>query len=271
MAAPLLPDALWERVEPLLPPPQPRRFRYPGRKPLTNRQALTGIVFVLKTGIRWNDLPREMGCGSGSRCRRRLQAWYRAGIWQRLHEVLLAELQGADRIDWSRAAVDSSFVRARGGGEKTGPSPVDRRKKGSKHHAVVDAHGIPLAATATAANTPDVKELLEVVDQIPDVRGKRGHPRRRPEELYGDRAYDSQPHREPLRARGIKPKLARRNTEHGSGLGVYRWVVEQFFSHLHRFRKLRLRTDWTLPAHDALLKLACSLICLNILLSPQGG
>ena len=80
MAAPLLPDALWERVEPLLPPPRPRRFRYPGRKPLTDRQALTGILFVLKTGIRWNDLPREMGCGSGSRCRRRLRAWYRAGI-----------------------------------------------------------------------------------------------------------------------------------------------------------------------------------------------
>jgi transposase len=88
---------------------------------------------------------------------------------------------------------------------------------------------------------------------------------------YADWAYDSQPHREALRDRGTKPRLARRNTEPGSGLGVFRWVVERFFSHLHRFRKLRLRTDWTLQAHDALLKRACALICLKILLSPQGG
>src|SRR5436305_12040715 len=97
MAAPLLPDALWERVEPLLPPPRPRRFRYPGRKPLTNRQALTGILFVLKTGINWNDLPCEMRCGSGSRCRRRLAEWHEAGVWVRLHALLLTELQEADK------------------------------------------------------------------------------------------------------------------------------------------------------------------------------
>ena len=150
MAAPLVPDALWGRIEPLLPPPKPRRHRYPGRRPLTNRQALTGILFVLKTGIRWNDLPREMGCGSGSRCRRRLQEWHRAGVWQALHAALLAELQEADKIDWSRAAVDSSFVRARGGGGDTGRNPTDRGKSGSKHHAVVDAHSIPLAATVIA-------------------------------------------------------------------------------------------------------------------------
>src|SRR5947209_13303603 len=101
VARPLLPDALWERVAPLLPPPKPRRADHPGRKPLTNRQALTGILFVLKTGLRWNDLPAEMGCGSGSRCRRYLVAWHRAGVWRRLHELLLAELNGADRIDWS--------------------------------------------------------------------------------------------------------------------------------------------------------------------------
>src|SRR5215831_312016 len=180
MAKPLLTDELWRRIEPLLPPPKPRRFRYPGRKPLTHRQALTGILFVLKTGINWNDLPRELNCGSGSRCRRRLQEWHEQGVWARLHALLLAELQGADRIDWSRAAVDSSFARALGGGEETGPNPTDRGKKGSKHHAVVDAHGVPLSATVTAANTPDVKELLEVVDAIDPVAGKAGRPRQRP-------------------------------------------------------------------------------------------
>lgn len=271
MAKPLLPDALWQRVEPLLPEPKPRRFRYPGRKPLTNRQARTGILFVLQTGINWNDLPCEMGCGSGSRCRRRLAKGHALGVWVQRHARLLAELHEADRIDWSRAAVDSASVRALGGGEETGPNPTDRGTKGTKHHAVVDRHRIPLAATVTAANVPDVTEVLEVVDAVPDVGGRPGRPRRRPDELYGDRAYDSRAHREALGDRGIKPRLARRRAEHGSGLGVFRWPVERFFSWLHRFRKLRLRTDWSVQAHDALLKLACSVICLRVLLNPESG
>src|SRR5262249_40658571 len=81
MAQPLLSDALWQRMEPLLPPLKPRRFRFPGRKPLAHRQALTGILFALRTGIRWNDLPCEMGCGSGSACRKRLHEWQQMGIW----------------------------------------------------------------------------------------------------------------------------------------------------------------------------------------------
>src|SRR6266436_164738 len=97
MAQPLVSDALWERIEPLLPSPKPRRFRFPGRKPVDQRKVLTGIIFVLKTGIPWEELPQEMGCGCGMTCWNYLQAWQRAGVWQRLHEVLLAELQEADR------------------------------------------------------------------------------------------------------------------------------------------------------------------------------
>ena len=179
MAKPLLPDALWERVEPLLPEPKPRRFRYPGRKPIDHRKALTGILFVLKTGIDWEDLPQEMGCGCGMTCWRRLAEWTAAGVWQRLHELLLAELEYAGEIDWTRATIDSSHVRARGGGEATGPSPVDRRKAGSKHFVVTDGGGIPLAAIVTAANVPDVKGLELAVDAVPPVRGKPGRPRQR--------------------------------------------------------------------------------------------
>ena len=265
MATPLLPDALWERLESLLPPMKVRRFRFPGRKPLTHRQALTGILFVLRTGIRWNDLPCELGCGSGSACRKRLQEWQQLGVWDRLHHLLLEELQEADQLDWSRAAVDSTFARALGGGEDTGPNPTDRGRKGSKQHAVVDAQGIPLSAEVTAANVPDVKELLDVVDAIEPVAGKVGRPKQRPEKMYADRAYDSDPHREELRQRSIDPQVARRHTAHGSGLGVFRWVVERFFSWLHRYRKLRLRTDWYSSNHHGLLKLACSLICLSYL------
>ena len=120
MAKPLIDDELWAIVEPLLPVAKPRRVRCPGRKPLDNRRALTGIVFVLKTGIGWEDLPQEMGCGSGMTCWRRLRDWQVAGVWQQLHETLLAKLQGTGKIDWSRAVVDSSSIRAL----KGGPTPA---------------------------------------------------------------------------------------------------------------------------------------------------
>jgi transposase len=263
MAKPLLPDALWERIAPLLPKPKPRRFRYPGRKPVEHRKALTGILFVLKTGIDWEDLPQEMGCGCGMTCWRRLAEWTAAGVWQRLHELLLAELEYAGEIDWTRATIDSSHVRARGGGEATGPSPVDRRKKGSKHFVVTDGGGIPLAAIVTAANVPDVKGLEPAVDAVPPVRGKPGRPRRRPRELYADRGFDSDPHRRRLRRRGIRPRIARRGTPHGSGLGVYRWVSERTLSWLHNFGRLRVRKDHSGKLHQAFLTLGCSIICLN--------
>lgn len=119
MARPILDDALWERIEPLLPVKE-RRFRHPGRKRLSDRQVLTGILYVLKTGIPWSYLPQEMNCGSGVSCWRRLREWHEAGVWQQLHEVLLAELRGQGKIDWERALIDSSFVRAVHGGKKRG-------------------------------------------------------------------------------------------------------------------------------------------------------
>lgn len=128
MAKPLVDDELWAVVEPLLPAAKPRRLRHPGRKPIDNRRTLAGILFVLKTGIPWEDLPQEMGCGSGMTCWRRLRAWQAAGIWQRIHEVLLAKLQAADQIDWSRAVVDSASVRAVFGG----PKPAQIRRIAAK-------------------------------------------------------------------------------------------------------------------------------------------
>ena len=90
---PLVTDALWARLQPLLPPPPPRRFRFPGRKPLDDRKILTGILFVLKTGIAWDDLPAELGCGCGKTCRHYLRVWHAAGVWRQLHAVLLGQCQ----------------------------------------------------------------------------------------------------------------------------------------------------------------------------------
>src|SRR5882724_1522287 len=111
MAKPIIDDALWERITPFL-PPKPRRSRFPGRKPLDNRKALTGILFVLKTGIAWEDLPQELGCGSGMSCWRRLREWQEVGLWPLLQQLLTARLREADRIDWSRVVVDSAQVPA---------------------------------------------------------------------------------------------------------------------------------------------------------------
>jgi transposase len=168
-----LPDALWKRVEPLLPLPKRRRKRYPGRKPLDNRQVLTGIIFVLRTGIPWREMPSELGCGSGATCLNRLKQWHRHGVFQKLYEILLAELNGADKIDWSRALVDSATTKAPSGGEKTGKNPTDRRKLGSKVHVLVDAKGIPLAIKLTGANSHDVTQIIPLLDDIPAVRGKK--------------------------------------------------------------------------------------------------
>src|SRR3954451_22430027 len=108
MAKPLITDALWERIHPLLPPRrEPKRRDRPGRPPIEDRKALTGILFVLKTGIAWEDLPQEMGCGSGMTSRRSLRDWHKAGVRQTLRERLMAELNSAHQIDWSRASIDS--------------------------------------------------------------------------------------------------------------------------------------------------------------------
>jgi transposase len=263
MAKPLLPDDLWEIIKPILPEwtPSPKG----GQPRLDDRKALMGILFVLKTGIPWEDLPQEMGCGCGMTCWRRLRDWQASGIWDRIHKVLLDRLRKADKIDWSRAIADSSSVRAAYGGEATGPNPVDRAKPGTKHHALTDGVGVPLATTVTGANTHDVTELLPLVDAIPPVTGKPGSPRSRPDAVLADRAYDSEPHREASRQRGIEPMLARRQTPHGSGLGVYRWVVERTIGWLHQNRRLRIRYERRADIHQAFLTLACIKACFSVL------
>ena len=114
MAKALVSDKLWAIIVPFI-PVKPRRFRNPGRKRVPDRACLTGILFVLKTGIPWEDLPQEMGCGCGMTCWRRLRDWQQVGVWERIHRTLLDRLRAINRIDFSRAVVDSATVRAVGG------------------------------------------------------------------------------------------------------------------------------------------------------------
>jgi transposase len=114
MARPLVSDELWALIEPHV-PVRPRRKRNPGRKPVPDRACFAGILFVLRTGIPWEMLPQEMGCGCGMTCWRRLREWQRAGVWEKIHHLLLDRLRAADQIDFSRCAVDSGTIRAVGG------------------------------------------------------------------------------------------------------------------------------------------------------------
>jgi transposase len=111
MAKPMVSDELWSKIEPLLPPlAQPGRKG--GRPPVPHRACLTGILFVLKTGIAWEDLPQEMGCGCGMTCWRRLRDWHEAGVWKTLHETLLAELRAAGQLEMAAMIADASYLRA---------------------------------------------------------------------------------------------------------------------------------------------------------------
>jgi transposase len=209
-----------------------------------------------------------MGCGWGMTCWRRLHDWQPQGVWFRLFQVLLDHWEDAGKIDGARAAVDSTFARAFGGVAGSGPNPTDRGRPGVKHPVLVDAQGLPLAGEVTAADVPEIQELRPLVDSCGPL-DESGQPQRRPEEASGDRAYDSEPHRKELRKRGIEPKLAKRNTEHGSGLGVFRWVAERTESWWHGFRKLRCMTEKTKPMPDAFFDLALAVICFRFLESPE--
>lgn len=121
MARLIVSDELWSLVAPLLPQTEPSPLG--GRPRVGDRAALTGILFILQTGLPWEDLPQEMGCGCGMTCWRRLNAWQAAGVWSRLHLVLLSKLHQADLIDWSRALVDSASAKAPLGGRKPARTP----------------------------------------------------------------------------------------------------------------------------------------------------
>lgn len=224
---------MWLVIEPLLPAPKRRRRVHPGRKPLENREVLTGILFVLMSGIPWEMLPQEMGCGSGMTCWRRLRDWQRTGVWDRLHQELLNRLRGAQKIDLSRVVVDSSSVRAVHGGKKLDRTPPIAARRAANTTSVSKRRASRWRWILTAANRNDITQLLPLVEAIARIAGKPGRPVQRPGCVQGDRAYDSQPHRDTLHKRGINTQLAKRRTAHGSGLGTTRWVVERTIAWLH--------------------------------------
>jgi transposase len=262
MATATMPDEFYDILCPHLPPDAPVGPQG-GRPRIDNRIVVRVIWFVLATGVRWEDVPWELGC-SGRTAHRRLRDWEEAGIWDCLHAHLLRLLHQENKLDPETVIVDSVIVRAFGGGEATGPSPVDRGKKGTKHTLLVDSLGVPLAIRTAPANASDHTQIIPLVLEFPAVGGTPGRPKELPDELYADRGYDSESTRWLLRWLGIEPKIAKRETEHGSGYGKVRWVVERTISWLKGLRRMRVRYDRLGVMIDAWTTVAISVICFNI-------
>ena len=262
-AAPwIVSDELWELIEPLLPRKE-RRFRYPGRKRLPDRQALRGILFVLHTGVAWQHLPAELGFGSGVTCWRRLDEWQPRGV--RAAALALARAPAGGRRD----RVGASDRRL-----EPGPSEKGAPRRGrARSTGAVPAPSTIYSSTNRGSRSPsrspvrtaNVTQLIPLLDPVPPVGGLVGRPRRRPDCVIADRGYDHDKFRRLLRQRGIEPVIARRQTEHGSGLGRYRWVVERTGAWLNCYRRLRIRYERRDDIHQALLDLGCALICWNFL------
>jgi transposase len=176
----------------------------PGPRPVPDRQCLQGILFVLHTGIGWEDLPQELGFGSGMTCWRRLKRWIDAGVFDRMHQVLLDRLSAANRIDWSRAAIDGSHIDAKKGvpAQVRRPSTAASR---SKHHLICDGNGTPIYVLTSGANVPDISRAIDLLDGCPAIAGRRGRPRRRFDTLLADKGYDSEAFRRACRDRGTEP------------------------------------------------------------------
>ncbi|MFB9245125.1 IS5 family transposase [Massilia antarctica] len=221
MAQALLPEDLWPLMEAHL----PTHSRSPkgGRPRINDHATLTGILFVLRTGLPREYLPRELGCGIGMTCWRRLHKWMRAGVWQSVHEAVLRRLQEYDQIMSDRACIDAASVPAPAGGEHTGRNPTDRGKLGCKHHVLVDQRGLPLAAQITGAQVHDSRMLIPLPESIPAVKGLSGRARKRPGKLHADRACASRAHWAWLRRRGISARIAGYGVESRERLGRWRW------------------------------------------------
>lgn len=180
----------------------------------------------------------------------------------------LASVVGRTRLCRRNRLGQSDFRQLLGAsrfwGALTGPNPTDRGKNGSKRHVVCDGQGIPLALLHTGANVHDSEQAIPLIDAIPAIKRPGGGRRKRPAKVYADRAYDAEAKiRQPLRKRGIEPIIAKRNTEHGSGLGKHRCVVEGVFAWLFKFRRLRVRYEKRDDIHTAFLLIGCMLICGN--------
>jgi putative transposase len=250
-------DDRWEPVAPLLPPTlSPAKG---GRPRMADRQAFTAIIYLLRTGIQWHALPREVGASSTVHAR--FQEWDRAGVFRALWEAGLAEYDELSGIDWQWQAGDGVMTNAPFGGAAPGPNPTDRGKSGVKRSLLPAGAGLPLAVVVAGANRPDLTLLAAtraglVLDRPEPTADE-------PQHRCLDRGYAYEPLREDVLARGYTAHIRRRGEAgevqvvHAAG-HARRWVVERTHSGLNRSRRLLVRWEKTVENSLACVHLACA-------------
>jgi hypothetical protein len=227
-----------------------------GRPPMPTIKIVETLRFFVREGVQWRELRATAERACGSTLRRRLDDWSATAVLRRVHVVLVRMVRaGPEIVPWD-VVVDSCSVRAKRGGELTGPNPTDRGKAGTKYHVMVATDGIPLAIVPSAANVHDTRlfpHLLRLALVVCAAIGR----------LYADAAYDSAENRRLCLQDGIQPCIREVGEPHGSGLGAIRCVVEHDCAWLLANKRLDRRQDRLGRVILALLTAACIFIITN--------
>jgi len=256
-----LSDAAWERAAPLLPLHKPRTKG--GRPPEDDRRMLAAILYVLRTGIQWNALPRELG--ASTTVYDRFRWWLADGLFLRLWQAGLAEFEELEGLDWRWLSMEGVMTTAPFGGAATGANPTDRGKKGTKRSQLSEGHGLPVAVAVGGANRPDMRLVAEPLDAIVVARPEPTE--EEPQGLCLDAGYDYQAVRDDVAARGYTAHIRPRREDRANAGSPdparkpRRWVVERLPSWLHRSRRLLVRWEKRTDTYEAFLHLACALLC----------
>ena len=255
-------DELWARVAPLV-PPAPSHAKG-GRPRMPDRAAFAAIVYVLRTGIQWNALPRELG--ASSTVHDRFQAWERAGFFRALWAAGLTEYDDLAGIEWAWQALDGVMTKAPFGGAATGPNPTDRAKRGVKRSTLTDGAGIPLAVAVDGANRNDMKLVAVTLDGI--VIARPAPTDEAPQHLCLDAGYDYDAVRREVAERGYTPHIRSRGEERAEparhpGAKARRWVVERTHNWLNCSRRLLVRWEKKVENYLAFIHLACAQLILG--------
>ncbi|MGH8649780.1 MAG: IS5 family transposase [Burkholderiales bacterium] len=250
-------DKQWEIIEPLIPQPR-RRSDGKGRPRRDDRDVLNGILWILRSGARWQDLPERFP--PYQTCHRRLQQWVRSGVIRRVLEALAEDLRSRGKLDLAECFIDATFVAAKKGAPAVGKT---KRGKGTKLMAVADGAGAPIAVHTASASPHEVTLAAGTVEQrfTADI----------PERLIGDLAYDSDPLDAKLAEQGIEMIAPHREnrtkpaTQDGRALRRYRrrWRVERLFAWLQNFRRLVVRYEYHVENFLGFVHLGCMLILLR--------
>jgi putative transposase len=256
-----IPQALWERIELLL-PPRPLHSLGCHNPRVDDRKAMDAIFFVLRTGCQWNALNATGICSSSS-AHRRFQEWAAAGVFVNLWAQGLEEYDELKGLDWGWLSMDGAMTKAPLGGERTGKNPTDRGKLGAKRSLLTEANGVPVGLAVEGANRHDKKLVEATLESIPVARPEATE--EEPQGMCLDKGYDYDDTRDLVREFGFTAHVRARGEEakelkREAGFKARRWVVERTHSWMNRFRRILIRWEKKVENYFGMLHLVCAFI-----------